>query len=65
MKQVLLDNLKILQGYKHSKEELMLRYVSERLNKSYETYQKELSQGLSFLEQKHEKSLLKRLNKLK
>ena len=53
-----------LQDYKHDKSVLMQNYISDRLNSSFNTYSKELQQSILFLTQKHEKSLLKRLNKI-
>lgn len=53
-----------LQDYKHDKSVLMQTYISDRLNSSFDTYSKELQQSILFLTQKHEKSLLKRLNKI-
>ena len=64
MKYELLSMLHELENYKHSKEELMALYVSERLSKSFDMYDKELRYSIDFLKQKHEKSLLKRINKL-
>ena len=47
--------------YKHDKNTLMEKYVSERLNKSFNQYDKELQQSIEFLTRKHEKSLIKRM----
>ena len=60
-----LDNmLSILAEYKRDKKDLMPMYISERLNRSFNQYDKELQQSIEFLTRKHEKSLLKRMNKL-
>lgn len=56
--------LSTLQDYKRDKNSLMSIYVEERLSKSYNQYSAELQQSISFLTRKHEKSLVKRLNKL-
>ena len=64
MKSTLIEMLKTIEGYKHSKSELMPVYITERLNKSFESYRKELQQSILFLTRKHEKSILKRLNKI-
>ena len=64
MKQHIVNMISLLQDYKHDKESLMQKYVSERLSKSFIQYDKELQQTLEFLTYKHEKSLVKRINKL-
>lgn len=56
--------LDTLAEYKHDKNTLMEKYVSERLNKSFNQYDKELQQSIEFLTRKHEKSLIKRMKKL-
>lgn len=63
MKKTLVNMLNILQDYKRSDRDLMHLYVSERLNKSFNQYDKELQQSLQFLTRKHEKSLIKRMKK--
>ena len=52
-----------LSQYKRDKEYLMQYYVSKRLDKSFDSYNKELQQSVDFLTKKHEKSLIKRMNK--
>jgi N-formylglutamate amidohydrolase len=64
MKQTLFFMLHELQEYKRDRESLMSKYVAERLNKSFQTYDKELQQSIQFLTQKHEKSIIKRIKKL-
>lgn len=64
MKTRLCYMLETLQQYKRDKNTLMPQYVTERLDKSYNQYDKELQQSIQFLTRKHEKSLIKRLNKL-
>ena len=56
--------LETLAEYKHDKSTLMEKYVSERLTKSFNLYDKELQQSIEFLTRKHEKSLIKRMKKL-
>lgn len=56
--------LETLAEYKHDKCTLMEKYVSERLTKSFNLYDKELQQSIEFLTRKHEKSLIKRMKKL-
>ena len=64
MKQMLNKMLQELSTYKRDRSELMLHYVSDRLNKSFNEYDKELQQSINYLTKKHEKSLLKRMKKL-
>lgn len=61
MKQVLFNMLTELQKYKRDKSTLMSQYVQERLDKSFNQYDKELQQSIQFLTRKHEKSLIKRM----
>lgn len=56
--------LSTLSEYKRDKSALMPMYVEERLSKSHSQYTKELQESILFLSRKHEKSLVKRLNKL-
>ena len=53
--------LENLQNYKRDKRSLMSEYVSERLDKSFNQYDKELQQSIQLLTQKHVKSLIKRM----
>lgn len=64
MRQRLLNMLELLNNYKRDKNELMPQYVTERLDKSFNQYDKELQQSIQFLTRKHEKSLIKRMKKL-
>ena len=43
------------------REELLLVYVNERLNKSFNTYQEELDSGLDYLKRRNEVNVMKRL----
>lgn len=61
MIQRLTSMLAEVQNYKRDKSTLMETYVAERLQKSFNMYDKELQQSLSFLTKKHEKSLIKRM----
>ena len=61
MKKLLFNILNDLSNYKRDKSQLMKLYVSERLEKSFSTYDKELKQSVEFLTHKHEKSLIKRM----
>ena len=51
-----------LSDYHHTKDELMAEAVKTRLEDSYNTYVKELDNSVTFLKQRHELSILKRLN---
>ena len=64
MKQRLTSMLEILQQYKRDKDTLMTQYITDRLDKSFALYDKELQQSIEFLTRKHEKSLVKRMKKL-
>lgn len=64
MKNILFVMLSDLQQYKRDKSELMPQYIVERLDKSFNQYDKQLQQSLQFLTRKHEKSLIKRMKKL-
>lgn len=58
--------LKELQQYKgQSKEDILMKRVAERLDKSFETYQKELSDSTEYLLRRKEINVLRKLNKLK
>lgn len=55
-----------LRKYKHTdKEELFLQHVNTRLNKSFESYQAELQQGLDYLKRRNELNVMRKLNRLK
>ena len=56
--------LSTLSEYKRDRAALMPLYVEERLSKSHSQYTKDLQESILFLSRKHEKSLVKRLNKL-
>lgn len=64
MIECLTSMLNELQDYKKSKVELMPMYIEARLSKSFEQYSHELQQSILVLTRKHEKSILKRLEKL-
>ena len=64
MTHTILRMIETLSGYKRDKETLMSNYVTERLDKSFNQYDKELQQSILFLTRKHEKSLIKRMKKL-
>lgn len=59
------EMIRDLQKYKgHTKEELLLQNVSERLNKSLESYNKELEQSIKYLAKKNELRMIRKINKL-
>ena len=64
MTHTILRMIETLNSYKRGKENLMSNYVAERLDKSFNQYDKELQQSILFLTRKHEKSLIKRMKKL-
>ena len=64
MKEQLVTMLKGLENYKRDKTTLMTMYVSKRLQKSFNEYEKELKQSIDFLAVKHEKSILKRMKNI-
>lgn len=58
--------IKELQQYKgQSREDILMKRVTERLDKSFETYQKELSDSTEYLLRRKEINVLRKLNKLK
>lgn len=64
MKEQLITMLKTLENYRRDKSTLMIAYIADRLDKSFNEYDKELKQSIAFLTIKHEKSLLKRMKHL-
>lgn len=59
-------SLKEIEMYKgRSREDILMARVAERLDKSFETYQKELSDSTEYLLRRKEINVLRKLNKLK
>lgn len=58
---ILLNILKTLEQYHHSKDDLIVNYIQNRLNKNLSVYYKQLSQSVQFLEQRNSKSVLSKL----
>ena len=63
-------NESVLTGILHSvqelcgdKEDLIGKYVQERLEKSLQSYKKELEDSVSFLERKNTLKMMRRLNR--
>lgn len=63
IKDILSHILDDLSKHHRSKKEVFMACVEERLNKSLETYQKELDDTFGFLSRRNELRLLKRMNK--
>lgn len=64
MKLKILSILEDLSHCNRSKAEIMQECVQERLTQSFSVYSHDLENSINFLTRRHEKSLLKRLNKL-
>lgn len=64
LKQWCYEQLRILNNYKHSKDELDLLYVKDRLEKSYATYEKELAQSREYLARRDEINLARKMRRL-
>lgn len=56
--------LEQLSKYHKETETLMQTYVSERLDKAFAVYDKELQQSIQILTRKHEKSIVKRMRSM-
>lgn len=63
MKTHLLEIRSALNNCIKDKDLLMRQYIQDRLTKSFDSYSSELNSCLQFLTKKHEKSILKRINK--
>lgn len=48
----------------NDKEDLMLQFINERLDKSFNSYHEELQQSLDYLKRRNELNVLRRMNKL-
>ena len=53
-----------LQKYKTPKEELLIIRIQERLNSSYDSYEKELQNSIAYLTRRNELNILKKLNRM-
>lgn len=58
-----LKMLKDLNQYKRSKDDLILFYVNERLNKSLESYTEDITKSEKYLNNRKELNLLRKINK--
>ena len=47
-----------------SKDDLFLKYVHQRLDKSFTTYQQEMDRVYNYLQYRNELNLLKKMNKI-
>ena len=61
--ELLFDILNELNYYKHDKDELMLKYVPERLSKSLTSYYQDLLVGFDSLLSYSDKTILKKVLK--
>lgn len=59
------DMLKDLSLYHRNKNDLKILYINERLNKSLETYYKELSSSLDYLSNRNQENLAKKVRNMK
>ena len=65
LKDACMKMLRELSEHKNTdKEDLMLGYVNDRLNASFETYRKELELGLDYLKRKNELNVVRKLNRM-
>lgn len=55
--------LKDLNQYKRAKDDLILFYVNERLNKSLESYTEDITKSENYLNNRKELNLLRKINK--
>ena len=51
-----------LQAYKRGKDDLMLFYINERLNKSLQSYTEDLCTSETYLNNRKELNLLRKIN---
>ena len=58
------SNIKLLQDYKTSKEDLLYETVKVRLNKSFKSYEEELDKSLQYLSRREEIKLAKKINRM-
>ena len=64
-KDTCLKMLSDLSQYKNSdKEELMLKYINERLDRSFQSYEADVKQGIEYLNHRNELRVLKKLNRM-
>lgn len=63
MKDKLYNIIKELSSYKRNKNDLLAQYINERLNKSLQTYYKELIDSFDHLKYKDSSNILKKLNR--
>lgn len=58
------DALRELEEYKHTdKEQLMLIHISERLDASFNVYSDTLEKSITYLLQKDEQKVMRRMNR--
>ena len=58
---------KIIEDLKHyhrSKKDLQIMYINDRLNKSLQTYYKELSESFNYLSSRNEESVTTKMRRM-
>lgn len=64
MKELCLSMLKELSQYKgHSKEDLLYKYIKERLDSSFSSYIDDMDTSVSYLGRRKELNVIKKINK--
>ena len=63
LEKLLASMLAQLSTYKHGRDDLMLFYVNERLNKSLESYTEDLRVSETYLNNRKELNLLRKINR--
>ena len=63
IKQWCYQTLKELRQFKRSKEELLLMYMSERLDHSLDNYIKDLNKSAEYLSRRNPVKLVRKINK--
>lgn len=63
MKNKLYNIIDELSKYERNKEELLTLYINERLNKSLQTYYKEITNSFNYLKYKDGKNVLNKINR--
>lgn len=58
---ILFNMLEDMSAYHRDKETLLTIHINERLNKSLQTYYKEISKSLDYLSNRNELSILKKM----
>ena len=56
-------NLEELKAYKHSKDVLLETYITQRLNESFNNYQKDLNTRVEYLTRRKPINVVKKMNR--